>query len=127
MTDALGQPLKLILTGGEQADLTQAQPLLSGVEAAMSLADKGYDADALLVYRQQRGMSAVILPRKNRTIQRPCDWHLYKERHLIGCFFGKLKHYRRLASRFEKTARNFMSMVSFGAVFIWLRQNFNRT
>ncbi|WP_407079267.1 hypothetical protein [Candidatus Methylospira mobilis] len=66
-------------------------------------------------------MKAVIPPRYNRNKVRECDWFIYKERHLIECFFNKIKHYRRIFSRFEKTARNYMAFLHFVSALIWLR------
>ena len=121
LTDALGNPLRFILTGGQESDISQAENLLAGIHAGALLADKGYDADALLDTLRENQMDAVIPPKANRTVQRPCDWYLYKERHLIECFFGKIKHYRRIFSRYEKLAINYLSMLSFVGTLIWLR------
>ena len=121
MTDALGSPLRFILTGGQDSDIGQAGHLLVGIQAGALLADKGYDADALLNTLRENQMEAVIPPKANRTVQRPYDEHLYKERHLIECFFGKIKHYRRIFSRYEKLAINYLSMLSFVGALIWLR------
>ncbi|WP_349618503.1 transposase, partial [Azotobacter salinestris] len=63
----------------------------------------------------------VIPARRNRIEQRSCDWHLYKERHVIECLFGKLKHYRRIATRYEKKASHFKGMLAFAAALLWLR------
>ena len=60
------------------------------------LADQGYDTDALLETLRESNIDAVIPPKAKRKMQHPCDWHVYKERHLIQCFFGKSKHYRRI-------------------------------
>jgi transposase len=123
ITDALGNPLDFILTGGQASDVGQADALLqltpAGAEAL--LGDKGYDSDAFVQAVQERGMQAVIPPRSNRIAPRHCDWFVYKERHLIECFFGKIKHYRRVFSRFEKLARNYMGFVRFVSALIWLR------
>ena len=121
VTDALGNPLKYILTGGKASDIGQAEGLLTDITTEAVLADKGYDAETLVSELAARGTAAVIPPRSNRSNPRPCDWHLYKERHLIECFFGKIKHYRRVFSRFEKTARNFMGFLQFVATIIWTR------
>ena len=119
MTDALGNPLDFILTAGQASDVGQAdallQPTPAGAEAL--LGDKGYDGDASI----RAGMHAVIPPRSNRIAPRGCDWFVYKERHLIECFFGKIKHYRRVFSRFEKLARNYMGFIRFVSALIWLR------
>jgi transposase len=66
-------------------------------------------------------MDAVIPSRSNRTKLREVDWFVYKERHLIECFFNKIKHYRRIFSRYEKTSRNYMGMLRFVSALIWLR------
>lgn len=121
LTDALGGPLRFILTGGQESDIGQAEHLLAGLQAGALLADKGYDADALLNTLKETHIEAVIPPKANRTVQRPYDKHLYKERHLIECFFGKMKHYRRIFSRYEKLAMNYLSMLSFVGTLIWLR------
>jgi transposase len=86
-----------------------------------AVADKGYDSDALVRSLREQAIEAVIPPRSNRKVKRLYDRHVYKERHLIECFFGKIKHYRRIFSRFEKTARNFMGFVRFVAALIWIR------
>lgn len=111
LTDALGNPVKFLLTGGQVSDISQAEALLVNVTAEAVIGDKGYDSDALVNHLETRQTAVVIPPRANRTNPRACDWHLYKERHLIECFFGKIKHYRRVFSRFEKTARNFMGFL----------------
>ncbi|MFZ2449478.1 MAG: transposase, partial [Methylovulum miyakonense] len=68
-----------------------------------------------------RGMAVVIPPKANRTEPRECDWAAYKERHAIECFFGKIKHYRRIFSRFEKLACNYRGFLCFVSALIWLR------
>ena len=85
------------------------------------VADKGYDADAFVATVNSRGATAVIPSRKHRSQPRDYDRHVYKERHLIEGFFGKIKHYRRIFARFEKTARNYMGFLRFVAALVWLR------
>lgn len=121
LTDSLGLPLKFILTGGQVADISQAIPLLQGIKTDALLADKGYDADKLLAWAQAHQIEAVIPAKANRKEQRQCNWWLYKERHAVECMFGKLKHYRRIFSRFEKKMMNFMGMLTFAAALLWLR------
>ena len=121
LTDALGNPLDFELTGGQAADITQAETLVPEQPVGAVVADKGYDADAFVATVNGRGAAAVIPPRKHRTQPRDYDRHVYKERHLIECFFGKIKHYRRIFSRFEKTARNYMGFLRFVATLVWLR------
>jgi transposase len=92
------------------------------VQAGEVVADRGYDADQTLAHIEQ-GMGAVatIPPRKSRTAQRPCAYAAYKERHLIECFIGKLKYFRRVFSRFDKYATRFLAFVRFASAVIWLR------
>ncbi|MBD2036595.1 transposase [Leptolyngbya sp. FACHB-321] len=85
------------------------------------IADKGYDPNGMVAMIEQRGAIAVIPSRSNRKQPRELDTHLYKERHLIECWFNKLKHFRRVFSRFEKKAKNFLSFVYLAALLIELR------
>jgi transposase len=85
------------------------------------IADKAYDSDALIELIEQQGAQAVIPSRANRKQPREYDRHSYKERHLIECFFSKLKQYRRVFSRFDKLARNYWGFVCFACSLIWLR------
>ena len=92
--DALGNPLRWILTGGEVADITQARPLIEGLSPEAVIGDKGYDADALVAYIHALGAEAVIPPRSNRTEHRAYDRHVYKDRNLVERFFNRLKQFR---------------------------------
>jgi len=122
LVDALGNPLKFRLTSGAAGDNPQAIPLLDGVQTLEVLADRGYDADATRAYiEQQLHATATIPPKKNRVAPRDCDYAAYKERHLIECFIGKLKHFRRVCTRFDKYARRFLAFVHFASTLIWLR------
>ena len=123
--DALGNPLRLVLTPGQSGDSPQAQPLLvplmgqtDKVEAI--LADKGYDADALLEQIALWEAEAVIPSKKNRKEQRDIDWELYRDRNKIECFIGRIKQYRRIATRYEKTARNYLAMLHLVSSMVWL-------
>jgi transposase len=111
-------PVKFILTGGQAAECKQAVSLLENVDALAVLADKAYDTDELL---RAWLIKAVIPPKSNRKEAVACDFWLYKDRHAVECLFGKLKHYRRIATRFEKKAINYMGMIAFASVFLWLR------
>jgi transposase len=112
-TDALGTPNDFVLTGGQVHDATPGEALLAltpaGAEAFIG--DKGYDSDALVQAIEARVMEAVIPPRRHRTKPGKVDCFLYKERHLIEFFSNKIKHYRRIFSRYEKTSRNYMGML----------------
>ena len=118
--DAHGNPLRWILTGGEVADITQAPALIKGFNARTVVGDKGYDADALVALIHASGAEAVIPPRSNRTEQRDYDRHVYKDRNLVERFFSRLKQFRRVATRYEKLARNFTSMLNLACAYIWL-------
>ena len=100
MVDALGNPTGFFLTGGEAHDLTGADHLLPDMAAA--------------------GKTAVIPPKANRKSPRDYDRDLYKARHLIENFFAKLKQFRAIATRYDKTARNFLAAVHLAACVIWL-------
>lgn len=119
--DALGNPLRLLLTGGQRADSTQAIALLTGFEFDAVLANRGYDTDNVLDFIAQNDAEAVIPAKKNRLVQRDTDWHTYKVRHLVECFMNKIKHYRRIFSRFDKYAARYKSFLSFASALIWLR------
>ena len=99
--DALGNPIRVILTSGEVSDYKQALPLLDGFKAKAVLADKGYDADYIIQAASKIGAQAVIPPKKTRSSTRSWDKTLYKERNLIERLFGKLKHFRRVATRYD--------------------------
>jgi transposase len=116
----LGNPVELMLTPGQAHDLTCAQQLIANVDPAALLADKAYDADALVDILTQRGITPVIPPKANRVIKRPCDFALYCERNLIERFFNKLKHFRAIATRYDKLARNFLAGVRLVAAMILL-------
>lgn len=120
VVDALGNPVRWLLTGGEVADITQAQPLLDGLKADAVLADKGYDADALVDRIQASGAIAVIPPKRNRVVQRSYDRHLYKDRNLVERFFNRIKQFRRIATRYEKLARNYLSFLNLVCAYIWI-------
>lgn len=85
------------------------------------IADKGYDADELVRTITAQQGQAVIPPRANRSEQREYDRHLYRERHLVECFIGKIKQYRRVFSRFEKLSKNYLGFLSFVSALVWLR------
>ena len=121
IVDGLGNPLKFVLTAGQIHDVTQAEKLLLGLSCENLLGDKAYDAEHLLKLIAQLEAQAIIPPRQNRKQHREYDKALYKERHLIECFFYKLKYYRRVFSRFDKRGKNYLAFVYFAASLIWLR------
>ena len=119
--DALGNPTGFFLTPGQAHDLHGADALLPDIEADYLLADKAYDADErVLKILREKAIEAVIPPKLNRITQREYDQELYKMRHLIENFFLKLKQFRAIATRYDKTARNFLAAIHMAAVNIIL-------
>jgi transposase len=116
----LGNPLRFYLTGGQEADIKQADALIEGLRTQAVVADKAYDADALLARIAARGAVAVIPPMSHRKEQRTYDRHLYKDRNLVERFFNRIKHFRRIATRYEKLARNYFSMFNLACAYVWL-------
>jgi transposase len=119
--DALGNPVEFLLTGGQEADVTQAEPLIEAHEADAYILDKAYDSDAVVKAAQRQGGAAVIPSKKNRKVPREYDKHLYKERKKVEWFINLLKQFRRVATRYEKTARNFLGFVHVASIMILLR------
>jgi transposase len=120
-TDALGNPTGFLVTPGQVHDLVGADHLLAEVEAGAVLADKAYDADDRVVQPlEHAGIQVVIPPRSRRKSARNYDRDLYKARHLIENFFCKLKHFRGIATRYDKLSRNFLAAIQFVAILIWL-------
>ena len=121
MGDALGNPTDFFLSGGQVHDLAGADALLPAMAAATLIADKAFDADArVLAPLAAAGKVAVIPPKANRRALRAYDRELYKARHLIENFFAKLKQFRAIATRYDKTARNFLAAIHLAATAIWL-------
>jgi len=121
VTDALGNPTAFLLTPGHACDLDGADQLIPELDADTLLADKAYDADERVIeVLAAQGKTAVIPPKRNRTVQREYDKDLYKARHLIENFFAKLKQYRALATRYDKRASNFLGAIYLAASIIWL-------
>ena len=121
IVDALGNPLALSLTGGQVHDITQAQALLALVEPGALLGDKGYDADHFVDSLTARAIRVVIPPKSNRKVKRDCDFVLYCERNLVERFFCIIKHFRAVATRYEKTARNFLAGLHLVCALAWLK------
>ena len=121
MVDALGNPVGFHLTGGEAHDLLGADHLLPDMQADTLVADKALDADLRVIEPlAAAGKTVVIPPNANRRPPRRFDRHLYKARHLIENFFARLKQFRAIATRYDKTARNFLAAVHLAASVIWL-------
>ena len=121
LADALGNPVGFFLTGGQAHDLIGADHLLPSMQAQTLIADKAFDADARVIEPlAAAGKAAVIPPKASRRLPRDFDRDLYKARHLIENFFAKLKQFRAIATRYDKTARNFLAAIHLAAAVIWL-------
>jgi len=117
----LGNPLTLSLTGGQVHDVTQAEALCAEVRPEAMLGDKGYDADGFIESLKARAIRPVIPPKANRKVKRPCDFALYRERNLVERFFNFIKQFRSIATRYEKTARNFLAGLHLVCALAWLK------
>lgn len=109
--DALGNPLRMILTAGQVADIECAHHLIERMPFEALIADKGYDANALVEAVETTGAQAVIPPRSNRRTPRTYDRQSYRHRNLIERFFNRIKHFRRIATRYDKLARSYMAFL----------------
>lgn len=113
--------MSFYLTPGQAHDLDGADALLPGLDADTSIADKACDADERVIEPLQiAGKTIVTLPKANRTVPRAYDQELYKARHLMENFFARLKQFRAIATRYDKTARNFLGAIHLAAAVIWL-------
>jgi len=121
LVDALGCPLKITLSSGQRHAITQASLLTENQQADCLIGDKAYDKVSFIEELSSNIKKVVIPPRKNRREKRDYDVDIYKERHLIECFFGKIKHFRRIFSRFDKAAHTFLSFIHFVSTLIWPR------
>jgi transposase len=110
-----------MLTAGQAHDLRAAPYLLEGLKCRHVVADRGYDANTLLDLIRNSGAKAHIPSTSQRLIHRSVDRRIYRERNLVERFFCKLKHFRRVATRFDKLARNFLAAVSLAATRLWTR------
>ena len=119
--DALGNPLRIILTEGQVHDIRQAEALIEGFACEKVLADKGYDLDKFREAIASKGAEAVIPPERSRKELIPYDKDVYQDRNLVERFFNKIKNFRRIATRYDKTALSFAAMLALAAAMIWLR------
>jgi len=119
----LGNPVKLLFTGGNVHDSKAAIPTMEQTDISGSVVqgDKAYGSKEIRDYISEHRASYVIPPRENNPNPWECDWWLYKERHLVECFFNKLKHYRRVATRYDKLISSFKSFVFLASVMILLK------
>ena len=122
LVDALGNAVGFCLSGGQAHDLIGADRLLPAMTANILLADKAYDADKRVIdVLHDAGKTAVIPSKSTRKVDRGYDRDIYKARHLIENFCADLKQYRAIATRYDKTARNFLAAVYLVAAVMWLK------
>ena len=119
--DALGNPLRFILTGGQSHDITQGPALIAGYTYEHVIGDRAYDSDDFRQGIGDTGGIPEIPPRGNRKEPVQYDEYRYRERHLVECFINKIKHYRRVFSRFDKLSQRYMGFLNFVGALIWLR------
>mgnify|MGYP000058268083 FL=1 len=120
--DGLGNPVEFLLSAGNDHDSVHAMELLEKVQICGSnvLADRAYGARTIREYISEHGASYVIPPQSNVSEPWPVDWYLYKERHLVECFFQKIKWFRRIATRYDKLDASFLAFVYLAAIAILL-------
>ena len=117
-----GLPLRIVLSAGQASDKAAVEALIEGLPPAKALvADRGYDAQAIIDLVRDRGGCAHIPTQKDRKVQRSIDPTIYRQRNQVERFFCKLKHFRRIATRFDKLARNFLAAVLLASTRLWLR------
>lgn len=117
----LGCPVRFRLTAGQKGDAPQAEALIHDLPAEVVMADAAYDSDRLRQKIAGKGAVAVIPNNPSRARKHPMDKHLYAQRHLVECCFSKLKQFRRVATRYEKTARSYLAVVTIAAIVLRLR------
>ncbi|CAN5468649.1 IS5-like element ISLpl3 family transposase [soil metagenome] len=118
--DALGNPLRFVLTPGQRHDSKPVPELLDGLPAKALLADKAYDSDKIVQSTQEKGIQVIIPSKVNRRNQRTLDKHRYKARHLIENLFQRMKVFRRVATRFDKLDIRFLGFVHIAGIMKWL-------
>nr|WP_201445664.1 IS5 family transposase [Belnapia sp. F-4-1] len=117
----LGCPVRVVLTAGQRGDAPQAAALLDKDRPGFVLADTAYDADHFRAAVAEAGAIAVIPNNPSPASKLDFNEAVYEERHLVECCFGKLKHFRRVATRYNKTAQNYLAIVLLAATILWLR------
>jgi transposase len=123
VVDALGNPIYVSLSAGQVNDCVVATEVLSHLplNGTLVMADKAYGTKAVREFISQQQAEYCIPPKANIQDPWPCDWWQYKERHLVECFFQKLKLFRRIATRYDKLARRFLAFVHLACIFICLK------
>lgn len=124
VVDGAGLPIRLALTPGQASDKEAAVPLIASLTRTRDLiADRGYDAQALIDLAQSQGARAHIPTQRDRKAQRSVAKDLYRRRNLVERFFNKLKHFRAVATRYDKRDDNFLAGIKLASARIWMRFN----
>ena len=123
LVDGLGNPMAFMLSPGNEHDSVHAIPLLKQIDIKGSniLGDKAYGAQAIREYILSQEAAYTIPPKNNSKESWPVDWHTYKERHLIECFFQKIKWFRRIFTRYDKLDDSFLTFVYIAAITVLLK------
>ena len=121
VVDETGLPVRISLSAGQAHDLPAAPALIAGLASRHVVADRGYDSDAFLDLIRAGGAKAQIPSTRSRLVQRSVSRRIYRQRNLVERYFNKLKHFRRVATRYDKLLANFMGFVKLAAIAIWLR------
>ena len=120
--DQQGLPVRLILTPGQASDKTTFPQLIEGLSLARDVvADRGFFARTIIELIEANGAAAHIPSQSNVRVRRVVDREIYRQRNLVERFFNKLKHFRRIATRFDKLARNYLAAVLMAATRLWTR------
>lgn len=118
VVDEAGRPIRLFLSAGQEADISQAETLVEEIPAAMLVADKAYDSDAFRECLLERGIQPCIPPRSNRKHRPPYSKRNYRKRHLVENFFERIKNFRRVSTRYDKLAETFLGFVCLSATLV---------
>ena len=119
--DSLGRPHQILLSPGQSHECQKAIDLIKGSEAGFIAGDRGYDTEEVRSYLKYCGIKAVIPPCSNRTKKYRYNKEIYKERNIVERFFARIKQYRRIATRYDKTSKMFMSALSLVGILLWLK------
>jgi len=119
--DALGNALRFVVSPGQHADIRYGPRLVEGLRAGAVIADRGYDARAFVDQIGASGAVAVIPSRRTNREQRVVDWNLYADRNKIERLIGRLKGFRRVGTRYDKTEESFLAFVYVAATLLWLQ------
>ena len=120
IVDGLGNPVEFMLSPGNDHDSVHAVELLERIDLTGSdiLADRAYGAEKIRTYITAHGATYTIPPKSNVSNPWPVDWWHYKERHLVECFFQKIKWFRRIATRYDKHDKSFLAFVYLASIAI---------